>query len=393
MSVFQPNKAVTVVQISDLHLSFYQYKSETRAVDFIAALDRVGDIIDKIADKGDPTILLICGDIFDSPRPDPASVKAMYKFLSRVTDYGVSVIAIHGNHDYPDDRTPNKTPWVDSDNDSMVHSAGEYNIHGLRIKAIHWMPKTKIAEELDAIDNNNPYDILVMHQSCEGMIPDIGKTEVSIAQLAGKARYVAIGDIHITKTIQVASVAGESCATLIVSSGSIERNSSSEAPDKYVVVSKIIPGQKDCPVVDLIPLKNKEWTTIIIEDEASIALLAAEVEKDPTRVFSVSAKSSVMPLLSGLQKKIKDMGGVFVPSLQSSVSIERQLACGAGPVNQNIDVEEAIDQYFEKDPDLTAVSKELWSAVNQASMQQILSAAVKKQAEKIFKQGQVKNEQ
>ena len=391
MSIFQPNKAVTVVQISDLHLSFYQYKSETRAVDFISALDRVGDIVGKIADEGNPTVLLICGDIFDSPRPDPTSVKAMYKFLNRITmDYGVTVVAIHGNHDYPDDRTPNKTPWVNGDNDSMVHSAGEYSIHGLRIKAINWMPKAKIAEELDAIDNNNPYDILVMHQSSEGMIPEIGKTEVSIAQLAGKARYVAIGDIHITKTIQVASVAGESCATLIVSSGSIERNSSSEAPDKYVVVSKIIPGQKDCPVVDLIPLKNKEWATITVEDEASIALLAAEVEKDPTRVFNVSAKSSVMSMLSDIQKKIKDMGGVFVPSLQSSISAERQLAGGAGPVNQNIDVEEAIDQYFEKDPDMTQISKELWSAVNQASMQQILSVAIKKQVEKIFKQGQVK---
>jgi hypothetical protein len=319
----------------------------------------------------------------------------MYKFLDAVTELGVSVVAIHGNHDHPDDRTPNRISWIDRDINSMVWGPndGILNIHGLKIKAINWLPAIKVRALLAEMDSNHPVDILVMHQSCEGMVPQIANPEVTIAQLAGKARYVAIGDIHITKTIQVPEIPGESAGTLIVSSGSIERNSDSESPDKYVVVSKILPGSKDLPTIELVPIKNKEWTAFSIEDEASILALMSEVEKNPQRVFSVSAKSSVMPMLSGIQKKIKEMGGVFVPSIHGSTSKGAIPVPGAKIANTDLDINDAIDQHFADNPEMAVIAKDLWNSANTNTMQSIIAQAVIKLAEDTFKiQKQDKND-
>jgi len=85
---------------ADLHLSrpfgfLPPQLAEERRRDQRRTLTKIADLaIERAVD-----LLLISGDLFDSPDPDPTDLEAVTKEFSRVAETGVKIFALPGNHD------------------------------------------------------------------------------------------------------------------------------------------------------------------------------------------------------------------------------------------------------------------------------------------------------
>lgn len=92
---------VKFLHLADSHLSrpfgfLPPALAEERRRDQRRTLARTADL----ALERDVDLLLIAGDLFDRPDPDPTDVEAVIEHFSRVTSAGKRVFAIPGNHDY-----------------------------------------------------------------------------------------------------------------------------------------------------------------------------------------------------------------------------------------------------------------------------------------------------
>ena len=86
---------------ADLHLSrpfgfLPPQLAEERRRDQRTALTKIADL----ALEREVDVVLVAGDLFDTPDPDPTDLEAVIKELSRLAESGKRVFAIPGNHDY-----------------------------------------------------------------------------------------------------------------------------------------------------------------------------------------------------------------------------------------------------------------------------------------------------
>jgi exonuclease SbcD len=65
--------------------------------EYSAALEEVAGI----AVEAKVDVVLVAGDIFDSPAPPPEAEKLVYDFLARLLPEGIAAVLIAGNHDHP----------------------------------------------------------------------------------------------------------------------------------------------------------------------------------------------------------------------------------------------------------------------------------------------------
>lgn len=86
--------SINILHTSDWHLGkrLFRRERETEHALFLQWLEAT--LKDREID-----ILLVAGDIFDSPTPPHSSLKLYYDFLKRVADLGVQTLIISGNHD------------------------------------------------------------------------------------------------------------------------------------------------------------------------------------------------------------------------------------------------------------------------------------------------------
>jgi len=72
-------------------------RGQSRLDEYAAALDEVGRIaVDRQVD-----VVLVGGDIFDSPAPPPEAERLVYDFLARLLPHRMGCVLIAGNHDHP----------------------------------------------------------------------------------------------------------------------------------------------------------------------------------------------------------------------------------------------------------------------------------------------------
>lgn len=72
-------------------------RGRSRLDEYAAALDEVARIaVDRQAD-----VVLVGGDVFDSPAPPPEAERLVYDFLARLLPERMSCVLIAGNHDHP----------------------------------------------------------------------------------------------------------------------------------------------------------------------------------------------------------------------------------------------------------------------------------------------------
>ena len=254
-----------------------------RLLDFAAALNEVARVA--IEQKVDAVV--DTGDTFHSPDPDPFSVGAYRRFAEKLWNEDISLIGIIGNHNmHRVGQMAGCPTWMEAVGDYIIRPTcpeepqvlmSRDRTCRLRFVSADWMPSDRVDTFLARIPQPHPIDALFMHQSCEGFMPVIARAEVKPSQFDGLARYVGIGDIHVTTKQQTAK------GTLIGSPGSTELVSLGECLQKYVVLVEF-------------PEKGElTWQTIPIETR-------------PIRNFPMASSAELLSLnMTGLKTEFADV--------------------------------------------------------------------------------------
>jgi DNA repair exonuclease SbcCD nuclease subunit len=198
-----------ILHIADTHLGAAPYGSPALARD----MDRALLWMARYAVENEVDVVIIAGDLFDSPTISPDDLHTMICFGNILAD-GVNgkipVLLIEGNHDSTtrghstarrgktfSEVIPGIMSCPRSDS-GLVEIGIQRKSDGevCRFGLINNQSGPVTREILDLIPPDY-YDVLVMHQSMEGAIPEVASPELLIESVVGKCRYAALGDIHL----------------------------------------------------------------------------------------------------------------------------------------------------------------------------------------------------
>lgn len=187
---------------ADLHLSrpfgfLPPQLAEERRRDQRRALTRIADL----ALERNVDLVLIAGDLFDSPDPDPTDLEAVAREFSRLAEGGKRIFAIPGNHDFA---SPNSFwhsmnleglhTFLDTEWSSVV--LDNLGIAVMGIAFHHGKSERRAFDGLDMPDEMPA--ILLVHASYEAFEGQLERYHpFSTSDLAGtKASYAALGHYH-----------------------------------------------------------------------------------------------------------------------------------------------------------------------------------------------------
>ena len=88
---------VLVAHVADIHLGYAQYGLGEREADIYEAFEELVDVIGKER----PEILLVAGDLFDSPRPPIRALMRARELLGRLRSSGIKIYHVIGDHEIP----------------------------------------------------------------------------------------------------------------------------------------------------------------------------------------------------------------------------------------------------------------------------------------------------
>jgi predicted phosphodiesterase len=280
-----------------------------RTVDFADGLDQVADVAIEIG----ADIVIHAGDLFDSRRPDPYSIRRVMNFVARLKEEDIPLVLIEGNHDFDGvDIEGNKWTTLLSSRFENVYEltiGTDLHLKGLKIFGSSWMQANRIQQVVDALPPG-ACDILVLHQSVSGFMPAI-KAELPRESLAGKALYVALGDLHICK--HEALVAAGNGATIVAYPGSTETCSTAESFLKSVnVIEFAVDPKKEKPTqitqFKHLPIKTRPFVCASISDPKDIPqidqqlMLDKDLYKPPLLILEYDSRLSEL-----LQPKIEEL--------------------------------------------------------------------------------------
>lgn len=201
-----------ILHISDIHVGAVPYGMRQRGRDIDACLSSVSHLL--LSGPVQWDALIIAGDAFDKGQVGPMDYLSMRRLLSAATTRHIPVYWVEGDHDSMSrDRVlRDDTTWPrlfageglfvmheTTDPGGTIPGTHIIEKHGhtpLSVCPINWRPGGEIRKLLELIPNNY-CDIMVMHQSLEGVVPMIGNPEVRVEDLDGKAKYFAMGDLHV----------------------------------------------------------------------------------------------------------------------------------------------------------------------------------------------------
>lgn len=274
---------------ADNHLGKTNFGHTERLLDFAGVLVQIKNI----AVREQCELIILAGDVFDSPDPDPTSADVFRAFCEQLSQLGIYLVALTGNHD----RHPLKIPGQDG-LPTRVESMGS-NVNSLRstlnngawrvpvknpayanqtvtLVAADWMPASKIPEFLKGLPAE--LDILAMHQSCSGFNPKIATTEMELEWLAGKAKYVAMGDLHMRKEMR------PSPDTIVAYPASTEMCSMDESPDKSVNVVTFNLETREVEKIDYHPIARRAIIEVRIESPEQLAMARETFKANPESI-------------------------------------------------------------------------------------------------------------
>ena len=358
-----------ILQFSDSHLGFIQYGNTQRLKDFASVLDQIFEIA--VASNVD--VVVDAGDTFNSPSPDPYSIAAMRRFVSRLEKFQIGFAGIIGNHNRHEiqSRIP-EVSWFDAVGDSIIRPgrpespltilSRKDDDDEMSVVLADWMPSSEITEFLSKI----PYqvDALFMHQSCSEFLPDISRPEIDIVQLDGIARYVGIGDVHVTKTVVTPQ------GTVVGSSGSTEMNKRDEESSKYVFIVEIDTRDRQKQAkVDRIKLNTRPVVTFpSINAAEQIPLMLQRVRSEMqnlslTPMVVVAYNRMFRPEMEAAEKILREDGVQivnFIPESSIATEEEMQEITTAGSLEMTAIISESED--LKDDPEAMELAQVLWSA-------------------------------
>lgn len=350
------------LQYSDSHLGFEQYGSVTRLADFASSLDEVLRVA--ISMKVDAVV--DTGDTFDSPHPDPFSIRALRVFVESLAAAGIKFVGIVGNHNRHEIQTKiSGADWFTAVSDRVIRpSAPETPIwltnssgEGIKIVCADWMPSADITDFLVRVPAG--VDALFMHQSCEHFLPSISRPEMVISQVDGLARYVGIGDVHVTKTVVTPK------GTIVGSAGSTEMSKRNEDPGKYVFLVTF--GDNPAPDVERVEIHTRgivTFPTITMADQIpalidTVRRRMAQGGRAPMVV--VSHDRSVSVEIQAARKIIEDMGVDIVRFTSESAVVEEDVLATHVQSGSTL-MTDVIKELFSEDSMERELALSLWEA-------------------------------
>jgi DNA repair exonuclease SbcCD nuclease subunit len=216
-----------IVHTADWHLAYRQYGFAQREEDFFRAAEHVvRRTIDMKAD-----LLIIAGDLFDMPKPPAYAVRRVSRMIRDLHDAGIEVIGVDGNHD------ATGMDWLHVCGIRPVSADDAYKYGGITIRGLSGCRPTMFWKAVDnMVAEDKKCDVFILHQSL-GEFADFEAQAITAMELAPKlgklgVKYVAMGDIHAYKEIELAGIR-------FTYPGAIEVNAIDEPHDKVFSIIDI----------------------------------------------------------------------------------------------------------------------------------------------------------
>ena len=192
-----------IAHISDLHIGSHQWGIKERQCHHRLNLTNLAFAVREY------DIVLVTGDVFDSPEPLPEDVVSWIYFCRDVKSRGAKLLANVGNHDMVHGSV---YQWVEvgllDESDNYVDPEGEglYDtVDGINILNLDYIHKNNLTKEwTESIPEG--IDIIMMHQSAAGFLPSIARPQLDeelLEALSKKCKYLALGDLHIHKIMKL----------------------------------------------------------------------------------------------------------------------------------------------------------------------------------------------
>jgi predicted phosphodiesterase len=221
---------IRIVATSDNHLGQYVARLPPRTLEQRRERLRhaFGEVVDA-AIQDEAQLLILAGDLFDSPTPRNAERVYLARCLAELERRGIAVVAIGGNHDTPrstmDDGASlalrvyaelDALVILDNLDDDFVIRPRIFEIDGRRVAIGGFAPRLNLPEEVDPLkgisfaETGADLRILVIHGIVEGCLPPVVKDAIiqreTIARLSGMVDLLIVGDVHRAETFACGEV-------------------------------------------------------------------------------------------------------------------------------------------------------------------------------------------
>lgn len=326
---------------ADLHLRPYTWVSHPGIAG--DAYDSWHQVVDHACFYNRPLILL--GDIFDSPTPDPLSVEHWLDGLDKLAQHNLRLFYVQGNHEAVAAGMP---AWA-----SMSRAKNAIPLHnrvimfdGVPVTGMDFQRSNTIEEVAAGLPDAS---ICCAHQAWLE-IQRVGSTHGSIAHLLGKYELVMTGDYHVRKNIQVP--AGKN-SVLIHSPGSTCLQSLAEPADKFATLLGFEDGKF---VLEDLELKTRDFYMFEVslsEDIDRIATTKLITTTDKMPIVRVKYAAEIPKAAERLHAAFASRSHLFLDELRQ-VSLQQVTVDNV----ERITVPKAID-VLANDPALAALAKQI----------------------------------
>lgn len=222
-----------IVHVADTHIGYSAYRKvdengfNLREMDVYKAFQEFVDQVLEIK----PDVILHCGDLFDSVRPTNRALSFALDQIIRISDAGIPMVIIAGNHCTPRLRETGSVfrlfEHLDHVHPVYRGACEEVQIGDLTVHAIPHSDGETFKEQLENLKSSGTkYNVAMMHAGVVGFsvfkMNEFNEQLVPTSYLSQDFDYIALGHFH--ENCQVAKNAEYS--------GSTERFSFAEARHK-----------------------------------------------------------------------------------------------------------------------------------------------------------------
>jgi len=368
-----------ILHISDTHLGYRQYGSDTRQDDFMQGFESA---VDRALEENVDAVIHT-GDLFHRRTPSLPIVTDCIEILRQLADEGIPFYGIVGNHDRKMDQQ-----WLDliretgtaerlDQSPTMVNDdVALYGIDAVTKPAWH-------AADFTLEDPSNPdaFRLLGMHQLFEPLVPeffaDHDLTEV-LDRVGIEIDALALGDYHQTESALIDGVPAWYA-------GSTERCGNDEIEPRTVSLLEITDGDLERRELEL---DTREFESIRIEfdDDDSHGFARDELNRHQLdeKVAIVTLTGERTPVTSSdVYDMTMDMGAA-VCDIDDDRG-RRQLDLDGGPQGEIQSADKLIEEKL-ADQNLSDIATEIEARVR--TDDDLVQTAIDKTMEKRIKDAQ-----
>lgn len=265
---------------ADWHLGYRQYGMAVREADFIRPLDEIAGI----AEREKVDVVVVAGDMFDSPRPPAGAVQAAREFGRRMAAAKIPVLSIDGNHDLAGGKWARLCGFIPLPQDT-ADGTPMVNVNGTWFAGVDFCRTQQLVERLKSLKERGcdlHGGVLVLHMEIAELTAY--STALSLRDLeplldALNVGYVALGHIH--NAVSTATEAGR----VYRYPGSTEMNDISELGPKYVDIVTAESGSRYA--YDSLALATRKFEVVDVDSAEGIDVKLAPVMEQPDTFWLV----------------------------------------------------------------------------------------------------------